>query len=153
MVRWTSCWCLSHEKSIWLSASHCCLLMKGSGSKTTAGCEAPAKRAGEDRMMHVVVSCTRKLIEPRAWLFITSTESHSLNEQQRGSEHILVWHPKSTVSVLPNWWVLSRRMLSWAVCLSKHNFSCHRWHVLWVTPVQGTYPALHKIHCSLHPDL
>lgn len=50
-------------------ASHCCPLMKGSGSsgpKTTDGSEAPAKRAGGDGKMHVVVSCTRKLIKPRA---------------------------------------------------------------------------------------
>lgn len=44
-------------------------------------------------------------------------------------------------------------MLFWAVSLSKHNFSCHRWHVLWVTPVECTYPAHHKIHCTVHPDL
>lgn len=58
---------------------------ESSGSKTTDGSEAPSKRAGGDGMMHVVVSCTRNLIKPRAQLFITSTESHNLNEHQRES--------------------------------------------------------------------
>lgn len=55
-----------------MTTSHCSLSMKGSGSSGAKKTDArlpPAKRAGGDAMMYVVVSSTRKLIKPRACLF------------------------------------------------------------------------------------
>lgn len=49
---------LSFDKGVWVL-----------WAKTTDASETPAKRAGGDGMMHVVVSSTRKLMKPRAWPF------------------------------------------------------------------------------------